>query len=103
MHRIKVILCIIFVFLGYSCIAQDISQAARWIKIGNTLRETKQFTESLNYLEKGVSLATRLNDRYWQAAAYENMGLTYRDKNDITGAARYFKKSLDIYKTIKTP
>lgn len=102
MARYAIIISLVLFFVVHNTFAQGLPQAQRWIKVGNTLRETKQYKESQKYLELGASLATKLNDSYWQAVAYENLGLLYRDKNELSDANRYFRKALEIYKTTKT-
>lgn len=102
MSSTKILLLLLVLIFTNNIYGQDLSQAQRWIKIGNTLRETKQFKEAENYLGKGLDIVIKSTDRYWQAVAYENMGLLYRDKNDLTSASRYFKKALDIFRTTNT-
>ncbi|GAB3515476.1 exopolyphosphatase [Emticicia fontis] len=68
--------------------------------MGNTLREAKQFTEAERYLTRGRETVEKLNNRYWMAVAYENLGLLSRDKKDINNALIYLRRSSDIYQSI---
>ncbi|HEY1056846.1 MAG TPA: tetratricopeptide repeat protein [Emticicia sp.] len=98
--RRKLCLLLVFVFAIFNSIAQDLNMALRYIKVGNTLREAKQFTEAERYLSRGREAVEKLNNRYWMAVAYENLGLLSRDKKDVNNALIYLRKSSDIYQSI---
>ena len=79
---------------------QDLNSALRFIKAGNTLREVKQYDQSEEYLNKALNIV-RNKDKYWEAAAYENLGFLYRDQENIIEASRNFAKAIDIYHSLK--
>ncbi len=78
-----------------------VNTAIRFIKLGNTLREAKQYAEATSYLEKALSTLQRTGDRYWVAAANENLGLISRDLNDGVTANRYLTKAMLGYRAVK--
>ncbi len=79
--------------------SQDLDEALRYIKVGNTYREVDEYNLSELYLMKAVNILTTKfpTQKYWEAAAYENLGLLYRDHEEQTEAQKYFLKALDIY------
>lgn len=76
------------------------NQAIRYIKIGNTYRETNQYKEAERALTTGLATIRQQRDRYWEAVAYENMGLLYRDMEDSLKALRYFDSASRIYQQL---
>lgn len=103
----KKVFLLLFSILSITChlSAQDyyrkINDALRYIKLGNTLREAQQYELSEKYLRQGLQVITANNDKYWEAAAYENLGLLYKDQDNPEEAARYFGKALALYKQLK--
>jgi Tetratricopeptide repeat len=99
----------LFLFIGLLVIsavhAQDyyrkINNALRYIKVGNTLREAQQYDLSEKYLRQGLQIITEQGDKYWEAAAYENLGLLFKDQDKAEDATRYFNKALVIYRQLK--
>ena len=79
---------------------QDLNSALKFIKAGNTLREVKQYDQSEEYLNKALNIV-RNKDKYWEAAAYENLGFLYRDQENVLEASRNFAKAIDIYHSLK--
>lgn len=79
---------------------QDLNSALKFIKAGNTLREVKQYDQSEGYLNKALNIV-RNKDKYWEAAAYENLGFLYRDQENILEASRNFIKAIEIYHSLK--
>ena len=79
---------------------QDLNSALKFIKAGNTLREVKQYDQSEEYLNKALNIV-RNKDKYWEAAAYENLGFLYRDQENVLEASRNFVKAIEIYHTLK--
>jgi tetratricopeptide (TPR) repeat protein len=98
MKKIVLFFSLIF-FSTLSISAQELDEALRYIKVGNTYREVDEFTLSESYLKKAVGIITTKfpNQKYWEAAAYENLGLLYRDNNDSEEAQKYFLRAIDIY------
>ncbi len=96
----KIILVLSLVFsISNAVIAQELDEALRYIKVGNTYREVDEYNLSELYLTKAVTIITTKYpaQKYWEAAAYENLGLLYRDHEEPTEAQKYFLKALDIY------
>ena len=99
----------LFLFIGLLAIcnlqAQDyyrkINNALRYIKVGNTLRAAQQYDLSEKYLRQGLQIITEQGDKYWEAAAYENLGLLFKDQDKAEDASRYFNKALVIYRQLK--
>lgn len=92
----------VFILLGilisYSIAAHaQPNQAVRFIKIGNTYRETNQFKEAERVLMTGLTTVRQQRDRYWEAVACENLGLLYRDTEDSLQALRYIDTAAKIY------
>jgi tetratricopeptide (TPR) repeat protein len=80
----------------------NLAQAQRFTKLGNTLREAKQYDEALAYLEKALKSAQTARDRFWSGAAYENMAFVYRDRNDVQNASYYFGKAIESFSSINS-
>jgi tetratricopeptide (TPR) repeat protein len=99
MKRILLAFWLFTLIIG-SLSAQDLNQAQRFIKVGGTLREARQFAEAERYLMKGKEIVERLNNRYWIAVAYENLGLLNRDRKDNNNALIYLRRANDIYQSI---
>lgn len=101
----KKLIYILFVFIHLtgSTFAQNNTDAVRFIKVGNTLREAGQMTRSLDFLIRGLQGVKQARDQYWEAVAYENLGLLYRDQNDDIEAIRNFQKARSLYKTLGLP
>lgn len=78
---------------------QDLDEALRYIKVGNTYREVDEYNLSEYYLNKAINLITTKfpTQKYWEASAYENLGLLHRDHNEPEEAQKYFLKALDIF------
>ncbi|PWK26210.1 tetratricopeptide repeat protein [Arcicella aurantiaca] len=85
---------------GFAQTTSDFNSALKYIKAGNTLREVKQYDQAEEYLNKALNIV-RNKDKYWEAAAYENLGFLYRDQENILEASRNFSKAIDIYRSLK--
>ena len=98
MKKLFLVLSLLFSILN-NVIAQDLDEALRYIKVGNTYREVDEYNLSEYYLIKAVNLITTKfpTQKYWEAAAYENLGLLYRDHDESAESQKYFSKALDIY------
>ena len=89
-----------FVFTTSFAQTQDLNAALKFIKAGNTLREVKQYDQAEEYLNKALNIV-RNKDKYWEAAAYENLGFLYRDQDNVLEASRNLMKAIEIYRTLK--
>ena len=76
--------------------AQLPEPGVRSIKIGNSLREISQYDQAEYYLRRGLDRIKGKND-YWEAAAYEALGLLYQDLGDNLSAERYFQQAYALY------
>lgn len=95
-----IIFMTVFVWTTGFAQAQDLNSALKFIKAGNTLREVKQYDQSEEYLNKALNIV-RNKDKYWEAAAYENLGFLYRDQENVLEASRNFSKAIDIYRSLR--
>jgi len=77
------------------------NQALEYIKTGNTLRESAQFERAEEFLERGLA-AVKSKNKYWEASAYENLALLYRDQGLTEKAIIHFRKALKIYKSLRS-
>ena len=75
--------------------AQENSYAL-YIKLGNLLRRGSQIELGEYYIRKGLS-AVKNRDKYWEATAYENLGLICRERGDEENANKYFLDALNLY------
>ena len=68
----------IMMFLLSLCSAVQANELGkRYLKLGNTYRESGNFDKAEEYLEQGRNLVSR--DGYWSATANEFLGYLYRD------------------------
>jgi tetratricopeptide (TPR) repeat protein len=78
------------------------SSYALYIKLGNLLRRGSQVELGEYYIKKGLS-AVKNRDKYWEATAYENLGLICRERGDEENANKYFLDALNLYNLEKLP
>lgn len=69
----------------------------RYLKLGNTYRESGSMDLAEKYLLKGYSIVKKHSDFYWTAVAEEYLGYYYIDNNDKTKALKYLKSAKSIY------
>lgn len=93
------LLCSMLIAFGVLLHAQP-NTAVRLIKIGNTYRETNQYREAERVLTTGLNSIRIQRDRYWEAVAFENLGLLYRDMEDSLKALRYFDSASRNYQQL---
>ncbi len=97
---------IIFTILLTVCLtAQDMEQAMRWIKLGNTYRISQNYPKAGEYLKKGLVEIQNCDDytaRYWEAVANEYYAYLYEDIKMYNEAKQHFDKALSIYETVIT-
>jgi tetratricopeptide (TPR) repeat protein len=80
--------------------AQSLSQAIRFIKLANTLREVNKADESIKLLQRALP-AVRSKSLYWEAVTNEILGLSYNDLQDPTTALRYLERARGQYAKLK--
>lgn len=80
--------------------ATSLSQAIRYIKLANTLREVDKSQESINLLQRAMP-AVQSKNLYWEAVTNELLGLSYKDLRDSTTALRYLEHARTQYTKLK--
>ena len=72
----------------------------RFLKLGNTYRESNNYELSQKYLLKGFDIIKKSNDIYWLAVAYEFLGYYYRDIEQRQKAKELLIKSREYFNKI---
>ncbi|MBD2755472.1 tetratricopeptide repeat protein [Spirosoma validum] len=80
--------------------AASLTQAIRYIKLANTLREVDKSQESINLLQRAMP-AVQNKNLYWEAVTNELLGLSYKDLRDSTTALRYLEQARTQYTKLK--
>ncbi|GAB4016789.1 tetratricopeptide repeat protein [Spirosoma koreense] len=80
--------------------ATSLSQAIRYIKLANTLREVDKSQESISLLQRAMP-AVRTKHAYWEAVTNELLGLSYKDLKDTTTALQYLDRARTQYTNLK--
>lgn len=80
--------------------ATGLTQAIRYIKLANTLREVDKSQESINLLQRAMP-AVKDKNLYWEAITNELLGLSYKDIKDSTTALRYLEQARTQYTKLK--
>lgn len=75
---------------------EDENYGVVYIKLGNLLRRGHQSTLSEYYIKKGLPLV-KGKDRFWEASAYEALGLLYRDMAFEEKSQKYLFDALNLY------
>jgi hypothetical protein len=75
----------------------------RYLKLGNTHREARNFESASFYLSRGLDLVRGRGSKYWEAVANEYLGLLHRDMNNKFVALDYMRRAENIYKAVLTP
>jgi tetratricopeptide (TPR) repeat protein len=91
--------------LSVSLSAQDMEQAMRWIKLGNTYRISENYPKAGEYLKKGMVEIQKCDDytaKYWEAVANEYYAYLYEDIKMYHEAMQHYDKALAIYETVIT-
>jgi tetratricopeptide (TPR) repeat protein len=70
--------------------------AIRQLKIGNSFREANQYERAEEYLNKGLA-NIRGKDKYWEAFAYESLGILHKEMGENPLAVQNFNKALNLY------
>ncbi|GAB1430328.1 hypothetical protein MASR2M18_11610 [Ignavibacteria bacterium] len=107
------IFTVIFIGLIICGSAQSGELGKRYLKLGNTYRESGNFDKAEDYLKQGKKMV--VGDGYWSAAGDEYLGYLYRDMAGsenyssnspyfLALAKEYFEKALSGYrKYVKQP
>ncbi len=98
-------LSLFLILVGYQAIplqaqnAKDAVEAARFIKLGNTLRMVDRPQQAIDLLLRALP-AVQTKDLYLEAVAYENLGYAYNEQENSQDAVRYFQKALTLYQKL---
>lgn len=57
--------------------------------------------KAIDYTREALTLATEINDKRGTAAAYNNLGVAYRNQGALDKALEYYIRSLNIYDTLQ--
>lgn len=79
--------------------AQNLTEATRFIKVGNTLRMVDRPQQAIDLLLRALP-AVQQKDAYLEAVAYENLGYAYNEQENTQDAVRYFQKALSLYQKL---
>ncbi|GAB2554869.1 tetratricopeptide repeat protein [Spirosoma areae] len=90
----------LFVQAGFAQQARSTSQAIRYIKLANTLREVEKSDAAIDLLKRALP-AVKTTNPYWEAVANELLGLAYNDLRDTTTALRHLEKARAQYLNLK--
>ena len=75
----------------------------RYLKLGNTYRESKDYANALKYLQMGQDIFNRqrnTNEMYWYAVSQEYLGYYYRDLNQLDNARALLSDAKRIFTEI---
>ncbi len=72
-----------------------LEQGIRYLKLGNTYRQTRNFAQAEKYFKSGLKLVAP-ND-YWRAVAYEFGAFIYCDQGKTWQAVEYMAQALQLY------
>lgn len=75
----------------------------RYLKLANSYREARNVDMAQYYARRGFDLVRGRGSRYWEAVAYEYLGLIYRDMGDNTTALDYLRRAESTYRTVISP
>lgn len=81
----------------------NLALAIRYIKLGNTYREGKDFDNAAKFLSKGRNIALKYKSfegKYWTAASLESLGYLYRDMGMQEESVKNLNSALEIYKSV---
>ena len=77
--------------------------AKRYLKLGNSYRESGNFELALHYIKTGKQTFSRqrnFDDSYWYAVSLEYLAYCYRDVGNLSKARTLLEQSLEIYRSI---
>ena len=70
------------------------------ISLGYIYTDLKNFQEAQNYLQKGLLMIQKFDDKYWEAYAYLGFGRLHLAQNQENLAKEYFTKAYNLFKAI---
>jgi hypothetical protein len=60
----------------------------------------KDYKKAEKYLLEGLEGVKKVGDKYWEATAYANLSLLYKNQGNKTKAEEYFIRAYQLYKAI---
>jgi Leucine-rich repeat (LRR) protein len=105
MKKIKIIILIALISLPLLGNPNDFELGKRYLKLGNSYRESGNFQKAGEFLKSGLKLVSERSDfegKYWTAVSHEYSGYLYRDMDMDSEAENSFKKALEIFDEIIT-
>ncbi len=74
----------------------------RYLKLGNSYREIKDYDNAYKYLRKGYLIVSKKKDTYWTAVAYEYFAYFYRDLEQTKRSLLCARKAMVLYAKVVT-
>lgn len=102
----KIIFILIISLLPISLYSQrdNLELGIRYLKLGNSHRIAKNYSEALGYLKSGLEIVQKANNKYWEAVGYELFAYYYCDRDDKFEALFFLDKANELYrKTVNSP
>jgi tetratricopeptide (TPR) repeat protein len=81
----------------------NLEMGVRYLKLGNTYREARQYGLAQSYLRYGLDIVRAQGNRYWEAVGNEYAGLVFRDMGDNLTALDYLRQAEFMYREVLTP
>ncbi len=105
MKKLIIFLFIVLIAVSNDTLSQESSLelGKRFLKLGNTYRESGDFDNAAQFLNRGLRAVESnrgFEAQYWSAVAYEFFGYLYRDMEMKADSQANFRKALDIYSNI---
>lgn len=102
----KIIFFLLIAIMPMSLFSQrdNLELGIRYIKLGNSHRVVKNYNEANNFLNKGLKIASKENNKYWEAVAYEYIAYYHCDLGNQASALENLNKAKELYKScIESP
>jgi len=74
--------------------------AITMLNLGDTYRIMKNYDKALDMLNDGLKKIQKVGDKFWEAVAYEYLGLLYMDRGNKGFAKEYFTKAYTLYNSV---
>ncbi len=81
----------------------SLEMGVRYLKLGNTYREARQYALAQSYLRYGLDIVRARGSRYWEAVGNEYAGLVFRDMGDNLTALDYMRQAEYLYRSVLSP
>jgi len=77
-----------------------VGSAQAMLNLGNTYRKMKDFNNAYFYLQEGLKMVQKAEDKFWEAVGYGNLGWYFKDQGNKKLAKDYLSKAYEIFKSI---